>query len=159
MTDKLIIARYFIETRWLNRLKSRRAITRLQNRQLKKHFKFLHTHSPYYAKLPLITSIEELKRLPLMDKASMMESFNEMNTKGLDRDTALHIAIESERTRDFLPTYNGVSVGLSSGTSGHRGLFAISDHERYAWAGAVLAKFLPPGKLSGHRIAFFFARK
>jgi putative adenylate-forming enzyme len=90
-----------------------------------------------------------------MDKASMMESFNEMNTKGLDRDTALHIAIEGERTRDFLPTYNGVSVGLSSGTSGHRGLFAISDHERYAWAGAVLAKFLPPGKLSGHRIAFF----
>lgn len=85
----------------------------------------------------------------------MMRSFDRMNTKNLRKEKALKIAIESERTRDFQPTYNGVSVGLSSGTSGHRGLFVVSDYERSAWAGAVLAKFLPQGKLFGHRIAFF----
>ena len=65
-----------------------------------------------------------------MDKQSMMANFNEANTFGLDRDTALKIAIAAERDRDFKPTYQGVSVGLSSGTSGHRGLFVISSREQ-----------------------------
>lgn len=82
-----------------------------------------------------------------------MANFNRLNTVGLDRDRALEIAVAAERSRDFSPTYRGVSVGLSSGTSGHRGLFIVSDRERCAWAGAVLARFLP--SLSGQRIAFF----
>ena len=92
-------------------------------------------------------------KLPVMDKESMMANFNRLNTVGLDRDRALEIAVAAERSRDFSPTYRGVSVGLSSGTSGHRGLFIVSDRERCAWAGAVLARFLP--SLSGQRIAFF----
>lgn len=155
MRDNLVIARYFIETRWLYRLRTRKAIERLQNKQIRKHFAFLHKNSPHYASLPAIKTIDDLKQLPIADKAVMMASFDRTNTKHLRKDEALRIAIESERTRDFQPTYNSVSVGLSSGTSGHRGLFVISDHERQAWAGAVLAKFLPLRKLSGHRIAFF----
>ena len=31
----------------------------------------------------------------------------------------------------------------------------MSDRERTLWAGTVLAKFLPKGKIFGHRIAFF----
>ena len=31
-----------------------------------------------------------------MDKAFMMEHFNELNTQGVDRDEALSLAIESE---------------------------------------------------------------
>lgn len=155
MGEKLTIARYFIETRWLRRLSTHTAVERLQNRCIRKHFAFLCENSPYYAKLPQVKTIEDLKQLPIIDKATMMRSFDRMNTQNLRKDKALKIAIESERTRDFQPTYNGVSVGLSSGTSGHRGLFVISDYERSAWAGAVLAKFLPQGKLSGHRIAFF----
>lgn len=155
MRGKLTVARYFIETRWLRRLNTRMAVERLQNRNIRKHFAFLRKNSPYFAKLPLVKTIDDLKQLPIMDKAAMMRSFDRMNTRNLRKDKALKIAIESERTRDFQPMYNGVSVGLSSGTSGHRGLFVISDYERCAWAGAVLAKFLPQGKLSGHRIAFF----
>jgi putative adenylate-forming enzyme len=48
-----------------------------------------------------------------------------------------------------------VAVGLSSGTSGHRGLFITTEKERSMWAAAILAKMLPKGHLFGHRIAFF----
>lgn len=153
--QKLLVAVSFAQNRWLRRLHTRAAVERFQARHVKKHGVFLRQHSPYFRDRPLIRSVEDLEQYPLMDKAMMMAEFNALNTRNLDRDTALDIAIQSEKTRDFQPMYNGVSVGLSSGTSGHRGLFAISDEERYAWAGAVLARFLPKGQLRGHRIAFF----
>ena len=84
-----------------------------------------------------------------------MEHFNELNTQGVDRDEALSLAIESEKTRDFTELKGEVAVGLSSGTSGHRGLFITTEKERSMWAAAILAKMLPKGQLFGHRIAFF----
>jgi putative adenylate-forming enzyme len=48
-----------------------------------------------------------------------------------------------------------VTVGLSSGTSGSRGLFLVSRGERWQWAGAVLARVLHAGGLSRQRVAFF----
>ena len=90
-----------------------------------------------------------------MNKAFMMEHFNALNCVGIDRDEALSLAIDGEKQREFSEKLGGISVGLSSGTSGARGLFLVSDRERALWAGTVLAKFLPKGKLFGHRIAFF----
>jgi putative adenylate-forming enzyme len=37
----------------------------------------------------------------------------------------------------------GYDVGCSTGTSGHRGLYLISDHERFVWLGTIVAKALP----------------
>ena len=155
MQNKLTTIHYFAETRWFKKFNSQKKLRLFQEKMLIQHMAFLKENSPYFAKFPAITNIEEFKRLPIMDKSVMMENFNAMNTLGLDKDQALKIAIKSEKSRDFTPTYNGVSVGLSSGTSGHRGLFLVSDKERSAWAGAVLGKYLPPGKPFGHRIAFF----
>ena len=85
----------------------------------------------------------------------MMTHFNELNTQGVDRDDALALAIESEKTRNFTELKGEIAVGLSSGTSGHRGLFITTEKERSMWAAAILAKMLPKGHLFGHRIAFF----
>jgi putative adenylate-forming enzyme len=98
---------------------------------------------------------ELVKTLPVMDKPMMMEHFNELNTAGLDRDTALEVAIRSEKDRDFSADIDGISVGLSSGTSGHRGLFVVSKAERAEWAGTILALALPKRKILGHKIALF----
>jgi len=153
--NKLTTLRYFAETRWFKKFKSAKKLQAFQEKMVIQHMAFLKEHSPYFAKLPAITNMEKFKQLPIMDKSVMMGHFNAMNTLGLDKEKALKIAIKSEKSRNFTPTYNGVSVGLSSGTSGHRGLFLVSDKERSAWAGAVLGKYLPPGKPFGHRIAFF----
>jgi putative adenylate-forming enzyme len=153
--DKLITLQSFIATRWFNKFATEGKVKKFQEKMLIKHLRFLRSNSPYFARFPAITGVDQITKLPIMDKSIMMRHFNLMNTIGLDKDTAMKIAINSEKSRDFNETYNGISVGLSSGTSGHRGVFVISDHERSAWAGAVLAKYLPKGKLFGHRIAFF----
>ncbi|PTL71550.1 CoF synthetase [Rathayibacter caricis DSM 15933] len=155
----LTVLRAFSQTRWSRRFRSPDRLAAHQRRLLLRHLRFLGRHSPYFTALaaqqerpgdPL-----ELQRLPLMDKAVMMATFDAMNTVGLRRDDVLALALESERSRDFTPTLHGVSVGLSSGTSGHRGLFVVSRRERERWAGTVLARFLPPGRILGQRIAFF----
>ncbi|MCJ1687985.1 F390 synthetase-related protein [Rathayibacter sp. VKM Ac-2927] len=156
---RLRIVRAFAQARWGRRFRSRAALEAAQRRLLRRHLRFLERHSPYFA--PLVRGLgagldpEDLARLPTMTKAVGMEHFDAMNTVGVRRDEALALALAGERSRDFSPTLNGVAVGLSSGTSGHRGLFVISPREREEWAGTVLARFLPPGRILGQRIAFF----
>lgn len=92
---------------------------------------------------------------PTMDKTRMMTHFDEMNTAGLQRDALMACALRSEHNRDFSPKVGEFSVGLSSGTSGQRGLFVVSPQEQLLWAGAILAKVLPDGLLAGERVALF----
>lgn len=60
----------------------------------------------------------------------MMEHFSELNMMGISREEAEKFAVQAERDRDFTPKLKGVTVGLSSGTSGKRGIFLISDQEK-----------------------------
>nr|WP_228066169.1 F390 synthetase-related protein [Superficieibacter sp. 1612_C1] len=92
---------------------------------------------------------------PTMNKALMMAHFDDMNTAGLQRDELMACAVRSEQSRDFSPKVGKFSVGLSSGTSGRRGLFVVSPQEQTLWAGAILAKVLPDGLLAGERVALF----
>ncbi|CAK5464212.1 CoF synthetase [Escherichia coli] len=91
----------------------------------------------------------------MMDKALMMTHFDEMNTAGLKRDELLDCAMRSEQSRDFKPCVGKFSVGLSSGTSGRRGLFVVSPHEQQMWAAGVLAKVLPDDLFAKERVALF----
>ena len=83
----------------------------------------------------------------------MLEHFNQMNTAGIALEAAFALAQRAEQERDFAPTLNGYSVGLSSGTSASRGVFVVSRAEQAHWAGTILAKLLPQGLLSGERVA------
>nr|WP_201469849.1 F390 synthetase-related protein [Microbacterium hydrocarbonoxydans] len=149
---KLRILREFAMVRWLRPLRTRRAVTRRQRRLLTAHVKFLSRRSPYFRRMLATRSFAEL---PLMDKRIMMSHFDDITTVGVGRDDALALAIANERAREFHVDLGSNSVGLSSGTSGHRGLFVVSGAERDAWVGTVLARTLPRGRLLGHRIALF----
>ena len=149
--SKLTAVKNFVEIRWLRKFSSREKLEKYQQKMLKKHLEFIKSNSPFYKDI----DVNDFKALPIMDKKSMMNNFDDLNTQGIKRDEALNLAIESEKSRDFTPTINGVSVGLSSGTSGHRGLFVISEKERMEWAGGVLAKLLPKGHILHHKVAFF----
>ena len=63
-------------------------------------------------------------------------------------------AVDSETSRDFEPTIEGITVGLSSGTSGNRGLFLASSSERAIWVAAVLQRILG-WSFKKRKIAFF----
>ena len=147
----LIAVKNFIEVRWTRKFRNREDIVKYQDKMIKKQLEFMKNNSPYYKNI----NTDKLDEIDIIDKKIMMDNFNEINTLGLDKEEALKIAIESEHTRDFSKKYDGISVGLSSGTSGHRGLFVLSDKETMQWAGAILAKLLPKHDLFGHRVAFF----
>ncbi|WP_200934040.1 F390 synthetase-related protein [Microbacterium sp. Leaf320] len=150
--SKFAILREFVAVRWLRPLRTRAAVERRQRRLLRSHLRFLRQRSAYFREQLATRSFSDL---PLMDKSVMMSHFDEINTVGAGRDEALALAIENERSRDFEADLGSNSVGLSSGTSGHRGLFVVSSPERDAWVGTVLARALPRGRLLGHRIALF----
>ncbi|WP_159564642.1 F390 synthetase-related protein [Budvicia diplopodorum] len=107
--------------------------------------------SPYFSEY----ANRPMSEWPLMDKATMMANFDRMNTAGLHLDEVLQCAMNAESSRDFTPTVNGFSVGLSSGTSHRRGVFVVSPDEQARWAGALLAKLLPRGLFHGERVALF----
>lgn len=154
MSEKLNVIKNFISMRYLKKFTTREKLEKYQKKMLLKQMKYIKKNSEYFKNIK-VNSIDDFKKLPLMDKKIMMENFNKLNCVGIDRDKALEIAINGEKSRNFNEKLNNISVGLSSGTSGARGLFIISDKERELWAGGVLAKFLPKKYIFGHKIAFF----
>ena len=93
------------------------------------------------------------RELPLMDKATLMDHFAGCNSRGIGAEEAMAVALRAEASRDFQPALRGITVGLSSGTSGHRGIFLVSPYEQAQWAGAMLARLLPELP-HGLRVAF-----
>lgn len=154
MSEKLNVVKTFISMRYFRKFTTREKLEKYQEKMLLNQMKYIKVNSEYFKDIKA-ESIEDFKQLPIMDKKVMMENFNKLNCVGIDRDKALDIAINGEKTRNFDEKLNNISVGLSSGTSDARGLFIISDEERALWAGGVLARFLPKGNILGHRIAFF----
>lgn len=129
--------------------RDRGALERHQQRMLSRFIRRILCHSPYfspYYSLPLA-------QWPEMDKSLMMKYFDQMNTAGLKVDELLECARRSESSRNFSPTVGQFSVGLSSGTSGRRGVFVVSPQEQTVWAGTMLAKMLPDGLFAGERVA------
>lgn len=133
------------------RFDSRAALEHHQQRKLRAFISTRLVRSPYFA--PYVR--EPFHTWPTMSKAVMMEHFDRMNTAQLKLADVLACALDAERTRDFSRTVNGYSVGLSSGTSGSRGVFAVSRAEQAAWAGVMLARLLPRGLFAGERVALF----
>ncbi|MBP9540830.1 MAG: CoF synthetase, partial [Vitreoscilla sp.] len=131
------------------RFQSRADLERYQAQQWQRFEQHVLTRSRYFQ--PFIG--QPLLAWPLMNKAIMLQHFNAMNTVGMDLQAAFAVAQRAELERDFAPTLNGISVGLSSGTSASRGVFVVSPAEQARWAGTILAKLLPQGLLSGERVA------
>lgn len=148
----LRILYYYYKTLWLTHcLKTKEQLVSYQEKQFKKLIKKTLYKSPFYQNY-LNKSLSEW---PVINKKIMMEHFSEINTVKIQKKIALDTALKAEKTRDFSPLIKNISVGLSSGTSGSRGLFLASPKERDAWAGIILAKVLPHGLKTKERIAFF----
>lgn len=149
--NKAKILKTFVQTRWTRNFKSRESLGKYQKKMVDKQLKFIKEKSPYFKKM----SFDKLEDLPYMNKQVMMDNFDELNTVGINKEDALKLAIDSEKSREFEEKLNGISVGLSSGTSGHRGLFVLSDDEIATWVGGVMAKLLPKNRILYNKVAFF----
>lgn len=157
--DGVMTAMHFARARWRLEFRERAKLEAWQHMRLKRFLRDVLPRAPRYRGF----AGDSLAALPTMDKATLMDDFLANNTRGIVLDDALEVALKAETTRDFLPLLGDLTVGLSSGTSGNRGVFLVSRAERLRWAGTVLARALPPGLLgrllapwrAPLRIAFF----
>ena len=108
--------------------------------------------SPFYQELAKRNA--PLSEYPVINKTIFMECFDQINTRGIKKKAAYKVAIKAEQTRDFAPTINDVTVGLSSGTSGNRGVFLANEDERAQWVGCVLDRVIG-FSLKKRSVAFF----
>lgn len=93
-------------------------------------------------------STGRLEDLPIVDKRTVLADFAAFNRYGITLDQALSVAEAAERSRDFTDTLpGGVTVGLSSGTTGTRGVFLVSEEESRLWAGILLGQMMAPASL------------
>ncbi len=155
MIDQLGVAVYYLRAKFRRMPKSRLTLSQWQEKQVIKHVRDVRKHSAFYSTLWDGLNDSDWRSFPIIDKEQMMSGFDELNTVGISKQEALTTAMEAERSRDFKPQIGSVTIGLSSGTSGNRGLFLISQQEQRAWAGTILAKLLPKSILQREKIAFF----
>lgn len=141
---------HYLRTRRLT-FRNRQHLIEYQDAELRRFARRVMVRSPYFRPW----AQRAFETWPVMDKALMMAHFDAMNTEGLRRDDLLANARLSEESRDFSSRVGPFSVGLSSGTSGQRGLFVVSPREQAAWAGVMLARMLPDGLFAGERVALF----
>jgi len=130
--------------RWLN---SRGRIARWQNAHLERLRRHAIANIAFYRERGDVP----ISGFPIIAKPDVMARFEAFNRLGL---TATQIWEMIERGE--APA--GHDVGCSTGTSGNRGLYLISDKERYVWLGTIVAKALAGSLLQRHRVAVVLPR-
>lgn len=159
LPDALVMAVQFARVRWALDFRDRARLEAWQQKGLNRFVREVLPRAAYYRNC----KAKVFADLPTMDKAAMMSEFEARNTRGIGLEQALEVGIRAEKTRDFLPLLGDLTVGLSSGTSGNRGVFLVSPGERLRWAGVLLGRALPKHLLlrllspwqPALRIAFF----
>ncbi|MFT7343619.1 MAG: putative adenylate-forming enzyme [Lentimonas sp.] len=115
-------------------------------------FKSILKISPFYSEL--LDRNVPFEQFPVMNKSLFMQNFNAINTHQIKLEEAFNLALEAERLRDFTPMIGNITVGLSTGTSGNRGVFLASEKERAQWVACVLDRVIG-FSLSKRTVAFF----
>ena len=106
--------------------------------------------SPFYKSY--ITS--SFENFPVLEKKDFLKNFDLINTKSIKYLNAVKVALKAENTRNFKPTINDITVGLSTGTSGNKSVFLASENERAYWTAAVIDRVLGLS-FKKRKIAFF----
>ena len=146
----------YAAARWRFRHLRGDALLRHQERGATVAARYALLHSPFWRRHADGLPAERWREFPIIDKATMMASFQDVNTHGVSVDEALAVALRSEESRDFSTTVRGLTVVLSSGTSGHRTISLVSKDEQSRFVGFLLARMLDGLPLwRRHRVAFF----
>jgi putative adenylate-forming enzyme len=132
---------------------SRERLLSHQKERLMEILSYVEKHSPYYGR-NLAGKKHAFVDVPVMNKATMMEHFDVINTEGLKRDELVPYRIKQEK-EGLSELFEGkYSVGLSSGTSGNKVLTVLSPHEREAYGCLLFARNGIPSHIKQKRILF-----
>lgn len=133
----------FSRTRRLQRkLRSREDISEWREGRLRHFLDQVAPRAEFYRSF----KGKPLSSLPILHKKRVLENFHLLNVAGVTAGEAWEAIEKGERAR-------GLVAGYSTGTSGNRGLFLVSDKERFIWLGVLLAKTLTDFPWRKYRVA------
>lgn len=152
--------RHYLAARWRWSALRGNALTLFQDKRVNRVIDYAQNHSPFYRTHWAGMDRMTWRTLPTVDKRQMMTNFSGFNTVGITHTAALHAAQQAElasNPESPLCDHAGrpLTAGLSSGTSGERGLFLITEQEIAMWAGVILARALHGLPRRQQRVAFF----
>jgi putative adenylate-forming enzyme len=160
--------RDFVGLQWHRSRSDGRAIRRYQVAELSGLLHHARTHSDFYRERfaglgddnTIATRIvdgqaDDDPSIPTIDKASMMANFDTLNTCGLRLDEVMPWAVERELRHEYLGYYaDRFVVGLSSGTSGNKGIYVTPRELTERLPAVFLARGGIPLRLLPYRILF-----
>jgi putative adenylate-forming enzyme len=119
-----------------------------QARKAQNIVRYAVRHAPYFARLYQGHDLNQVWSLPTVNKTAMMENLTEYSTAGLTRQEIMAFCEHVERTRDFSLRLKGINVGMSSGTSGNKGVEITTRREENYARAAFFARFpFPKAKI------------
>lgn len=117
----------FLRLVFHRRFSSKSKIEDYQLKELNHLIAFAKEHSSFYKETlgnTEINHLNDIKSLPIINKNILMASFDRINTVNLSKDEVMAVAVEKELNKDYLGYYKDEYViGLSSGTSGNKGIY------------------------------------
>ncbi len=141
---------FILKMKWRFRRWNEEKIKKYQNKHVKDLVRFAVDNSSFYATYYKEYDTTNFTSLPFMNKNLFMDNFSDLNTKGLTKEECLEHCMVKERTRDFSQYYKGYLVGLSTGTSGSRGLEFVTKKEALLMKLMVILRFPFPRALRYH---------
>ncbi len=154
MRFKLKVVFYWLKNAFLPRFGSRKALARYQTQKLADFAQRVLRKSPFYARF-FNGRTFDWEAVPQITKTEFMAHFDEINTCQIRKEEALNVALQAEKSRDFKTEINGITIGLSTGTSGKRGIFLVSEDERAKWVALVMQRVIRPKLFQKQKVAFF----
>ncbi len=122
-------------------------IQRFQQQKATKIVQFAKDHSKFYASYYKNVDFDDKKSfqaLPIIDKTIMMENFTEFNTVGLTREECFNFCLHVEESCDYSQKYKKFIMGMSTGTSGNRGIELVSAKEARIMQTTFISRFPIP---------------
>ena len=98
-------------------------------------------HSEFFKKHYRGYDLNDFFSLPTVNKKIMMDNLGDYNTLGFTKDEILNFCLEIEKSRDFSKRWKGLNIGMSSGTSGNKGVEIVSRDEEKYMKTALFARF------------------
>jgi putative adenylate-forming enzyme len=132
-SERLALLSAYVRTLYLAAtLRDRAAVDRWQATRIEQLCRHAIDNVEFYRRIGDVP----FSQFPIIGKADVMGEFHAFNMLHLSADEAWHRLDHG----DALPGYD---IGCSTGTTGNRGLFLISDRERFVWLGTIIAKAIP----------------
>jgi len=150
--DSLKILIQYLLFRHFRNFTNRTALLSWQKKKIIQYRKSTLRSFPFFEQF----TGEGLEGLPITNKQIMEEHFQGLNSLGLDYKTALQLA-QDATSPGTSALYQGVTIGMSSGTTGKRSLFIVSPRERRSWLAAVLSKIFGGNFLEKHKVALLLS--